>query len=186
MKLGFNDQHLDDSARSDIRMYMPLMKYIAAGSSFILEIGVDGGNGSTRAFSQGLQLRDSPRNLHISVDLNTNAPTIEKPSDSWWHMVHGDSADPATADRVAEICGDRKADVIFIDSLHTEEHMAKELEVWKRFSDCQTLWLFHDTWQDGSFGAVTPAITKFAAAEGYEFADFCQESHGFGLMRKKR
>ena len=155
---------------------------VKASNGFVIELGVYTGRSSTVAIQKGLV--DAPDPLHISVDI-LDRMTWE-PDVPWWHKIIADDTSPSTRDQAAAIAGDRKAGVIFIDTLHGYDQMKAELELWSPLGDENTVFLFHDTWEYGGYnGHMNAAIVEFAAATGREFIDWRQLDHGLGLMRKK-
>jgi cephalosporin hydroxylase len=48
-------------------------------------------------------------------------------------LVEGDSTDPAIVGQVARLIGDSKPVLVILDSCHTAEHVARELECYSRF-----------------------------------------------------
>ncbi len=172
----------------DMIVHMPFLEECASKAGVIVEIGVGHGNGSTRAFARGLERSEFsplpyPGKLHILVDWDLERPQV-KPMNSFWHEVHGPSEDIRTVQAVAEILDGRKADIIFIDTIHTYEQMELELPLWSALAGPDTLWIAHDTWMFQVWNHMSVAIQEFARANGWEFVDYDQASHGLGLMRK--
>jgi len=62
--------------------------------------------------------------------------------------------------------------------------MAMELPIWNLLAGPHTLWVAHDTWMFGVWNHMSEAMKEFANANGWEFVDYNQASHGLGLMRK--
>lgn len=176
--------------QDDMVVHMPFLEECASKAGVIVEIGVGHGNGSTRAFARGLERSEVPDKLHIGVDIDPERPQI-KPTYDFWHEVHEASEDPASVQMARYYLqserryAHRKADIIFIDTVHTYEQMALELPLWERIAGPNTLWIFHDTWMFGVYNHMTEAIKEFAAANGWQFEDYSRESHGLGLMRRK-
>lgn len=168
---------------SDIAYHMPFLEECASKVGTVVEIGVGHGNGSTRAFSRGLERSTHFGKYHIGVDCDEERPQV-KPSYSYWHEVHGSSEDINTRIAVQNILGDRYADIIFIDTIHTYEQMAQELPIWTRIAGPGTLWIFHDTWMFGVYNHMTEAIKEFAT-NGWEYLDQSRLAHGLGVLRHK-
>lgn len=167
----------------DIAALMPDLERFASSASFILEIGTGHGNGSTRAFTKGIEESPQIDKLYISVEWQP-AKFYERPNLWYWHLVVGDSRDEHTLFDVVEICEIKKADIIFIDTHHTYEQMQQELEVWKWLAGKNTRWLFHDTWMMGEYNHMTDAIKEFCVRNpGWEYSDYRTDSHGLGMMR---
>lgn len=170
--------------RDDIKDLLPLIKKLSKKASFILEIGCAFGDGSMQAFSEVLSKSKKKDKLYISVDLEDNLLEDMVPEFPYWHLVLGDSREESTKKNVKKICGDRKADIIFIDTEHNYEIMEKELPNWEELSHESTIWLFHDTWMMGSYNRMTDAIKSFAAKHNWVYIDISKENNGLGAMVK--
>lgn len=173
-----------------IENFMPIMEEYASKSAYVLEIGCGTGDGSTTSFTQGLEKRGGDDRLYISVDNNYDPNSVFqlfsqfRPNVPYWHFVSGDSTKPETREAVEQIAGERKPDIIFIDTIHDYEHMSRELAVWGSYAHDGTIWLFHDTYMFGVYNHMTEAIKGFAQANGWEYWDISTEMHGFGGMRR--
>lgn len=86
----------------------------------ILELGVQSGK-STKLFLNALQ--DSERGALISVDIDDCAHVANS---SKWTFVRSDSTDVQKIIQKAPIL-EKGIDILFVDSLHTPEHVQKEL-----------------------------------------------------------
>ena len=171
------------SDQPDIAYHMPLLEELASKAAFVLELGVGNGNGSTRAFVRGLTRSPHEDRLLVSVEFDRSQPE-ERPDVPWWHIVYGDSRNSNTLRKVAEVCGGRVPDILFIDTDHTYDQMKCELEVWPKIADAHTVWLFHDTFMFDLYNHMTDAIKEYAASAGLTFFDLTHESHGLGMMKK--
>lgn len=170
------------SDEPDIAMHMPALEVAASTARFIIELGCGDGNGSLRALARGF--RRSPRaELYCSVDLRIDRPKSDQPTEAWWHLIHGDTADKATMEQAEILAGEQlDADLIFIDTNHTYEHLARELELWSYLAEEGTTWLFHDTWMNGQYNPMTDAIKDFAGRKGLTYSDLSRECNGLGMM----
>jgi cephalosporin hydroxylase len=171
----------------DIAPHMAMLEEFASKAGFILEIGCGAGNGSCRAFRRGLAGSPiSPElKLHISIDINTEHPAYDRPTEPYWFKVDGDSRNYATFEKVLDILNSSvplTPDIIFIDTDHTYEQMKAELELWDRIATSHTIWLFHDTFMGGPYNHMTDAIKEYAAAHGLVYKDLATHSHGLGWM----
>lgn len=166
----------------DIANYITILRDYALRSSFVLELGPAKGNGSTKAFEEGLNESDRENKLFISVDRQDYMEI--KPTAPFWHLVLGDSREVETLKKVEKIAHGRKADLIFIDTHHTYEQMKQELSVWNTMAHDKTWWLFHDTYMMGEYNKMTDAIKEFSNTAGYKYRDISAEAHGLGLMEK--
>lgn len=165
--------------REDILLHMPVISKLVRGKKVILEIAPDTGNGSTRAIANGI----SSEAIWISVDITDHIMEELRPTFSNWHMVVGDSREATTANKVKEILGNRKADFIFIDTIHDKGFLAKELGVWAELATPDTLWAFHDTWISGQYNPMTDAAKEFAQQfPQWEYRDLSTECNGFGAL----
>ena len=169
--------------QTDMAYHMPFLETMAAHSGVVLEIGCGHGNGSTRAFTRGLR-RSAHRLHHVIVDIDPERPE-EMPLNDLYAVtkVTGDSRDPRVANTAARALADFYPDIIFIDTVHTYEQLAAELEVWRPLACKDTLWVFHDTWMFGSYNTMTNAIKEFCERyPEWHFIDHTRQSHGLGLM----
>jgi len=175
--------------RTDIVLHMPVIEDYASKSSFVLELGCDTGNGSTRAIARGLLRSSADDKLHIGVDLNNIAlvPDLgDNMIEPWWHYVVGDTRDERTLEKVKAIAGDRKADLIFIDTDHTYDCMKAELSLWENLAKDTTIWLFHDTWMLGAYNHMTDAIIQFSESNPqWKYVDLSRENNGLGALFPK-
>jgi cephalosporin hydroxylase len=171
---------------ADINNYMPLLEEYASQAAYILEMGVGEMDGSTVAFTKGLERRGGADRMYISIDNDGgHAPEANYPQVPYWVFLVGDSRDPLTRSAIQRWAEDRKPDLIFIDTHHVYEHMEQELKVWGSYAHDKTLWLFHDTYMFGPRNHMVDAIQEWADANGWEYFDIRTDQHGLGGMRKK-
>ncbi len=174
----------------DMEYHMPLLEELASKASVVIEIGVGKGNGSTRAFRNGLKKSIATYKAHICVDQELLNPR-ERPAQDYARIVYGRSQDSMTVKVASAVLQDViglkiPADIIFIDTDHTYEQLATELELWSVFAGPQTVWLFHDIFMGGGFNAMTNAITDYAAANPqWEYTAITLECHGLGMLKYK-
>lgn len=173
---------------ADFILHAPVLRSMVHG--FVIELGPNTGDSSTRAINYGLKdwyghtetYQGEP--LHVAVDYIDNL--LVRPTDPWFHLVVGDSRDAATMEAVKEIAENRKANVIFIDTIHQYEFLKRELEVWLEMANSETVWLFHDTWMLGTYNYMTEAIIEFAEAHPeWEYVELSRECNGFGMLRPR-
>ena len=158
---------------------MPTISTLVSTKKVILEIAPDFGNGSTRAILNGI----SPEALWVSVDITDHISKDCRPKISNWFMVTGDSREPSTVNKVGKILKEKKADFIFIDTIHDKDFLAKELVAWSVLADENTVWTFHDTWMMGNYNPMTDAIKEFAIKNPqWMYADLSKECNGFGAL----
>jgi cephalosporin hydroxylase len=168
---------------SNIIEHIPFLKYMASKASRILELGVETGNGSTRAFDEGFGTNDEGL-VWIGVDRNI-PPNM--PADKRFKFIQGDTTSPDTLWKVSYELSEYSpvADMIFIDTHHTEEQINKELRLWCRLANnMATTWIFHDTWMNGSYNTMTDVIKQFAVLNGYRYMDYSKTCNGLGVMTK--
>jgi cephalosporin hydroxylase len=174
-------------SRYDIDNYMPILKQMAKDcrGGFVLELGIGQADGSTKAFMEGLEERESLQYpLMISVDFQVDFELFKLSWIPYWFFVEGDTRKRETVEEVEQLSAQRRPDIIFIDTEHSYEHIAEELETWKSLADDHTVWLFHDTYMFGNYNKMTDAIKEFALREGWEYVDLDTGAHGLGMMRR--
>lgn len=173
--------------------HMPFLEHLASQCNTILEIGCGHGNGSTRAFERGMKALGSepapyPPKLHLIVDVDPERPQIRPTNTKHYKckVVTGDSRARDTYERVLTESEDDLIDLVYIDTEHTYEVMKAELANWGPLLSRNTLVVFHDTWMFGAYNHMTDAIREWANERDWEFNDFTEVSHGFGLLLHKR
>lgn len=165
---------------TDIANYMPKLREYAKNARYVLELGPAKGNGSTKAFYEGLCQAGGDDLLLISVD---RVDYMEfKPPAPWFHLVMGDSRSLETLYEVQKVSKKRTPDIIFIDTHHTPEQMADELKVWPDIAGENTIFLFHDTYMMGKYNPMTDVIKKFCTDCGWIYKDISMEAHGLAAM----
>ncbi len=174
----------------DMEYHMPLLEDLASKASVVIEIGVGKGNGSTRAFRNGLKKSIATYKAHICVDQELLNPR-ERPAQDYARIVYGRSQDPMTVKVASAVLQDviglkMPADIIFIDTDHTYEQMATELGLWSVFAGPQTVWLAHDIFMGGQRNVMTDALKDYCIAHPeWEYTDVTLECHGLGMMKRK-
>ena len=110
-----------DSLHFHAKHYLTMHSYVASlKSPTILELGVQSGR-STKLFLNALQ--DGDDGALVSVDIDDCSSVASSPK---WTFVRSNSADTRHILREAPILSEG-IDILFIDSLHTTEHVQKEL-----------------------------------------------------------
>ena len=167
--------------REDIKLHMDTLSQFAFRALEIVEIGPDLGNGSTRAIGAGVTSWKTVS--WITVDIDDHILPECRPTYPNWHMVVGDSREPSTVDTVSTLLSSGFADLIFIDTIHDKEFLAKELDVWRAIALPSTVWLFHDTWMLGKYNTMTDAIKEFAQKNPWwKYVDISTECNGLGAL----
>ena len=186
-KYGIDDLDiLDDSGvRPDMYAHMNYLMELASKSAFVIELGIEYGNGSTKAFSWGMRKSEKEPKLMISVDIENKLTDYRIPTEPWWNLIIGNSASSETIEKVVPLVPEGlKADIIFVDSEHTEGHVMMELDLWSKFADDKTVWLFHDV-HDGKGPEIINAINRFAEEKGLTFELISTHCTGLGKLFKK-
>lgn len=184
IELAYSGGHL---YTSNIVMHIPMLRYLASRARFIIELGLETGEGSTLAFAEGFSINKDGIGW-VGVDIDTSQlrikPDIIEPRFS---LVQGDTTKRETVEVVQEFMHKQMtgmADLIFIDTHHTEEQMSKELEIWPDLSSRDTTWVFHDTWMEGHYNTMTDVIKEFARERGLRYLDYSRENNGLGMVFK--
>lgn len=175
-------------AGSDILLHLPVLEYLGSIVETIVEFGVRDGH-STLAFLAGLsgvtKKPSSSRVLHsFDIELTpfVNRILSVSPLPVQWNFQVLDTGDQASAHLVPE------ADLFFIDTLHTAEHVRKELRL--HGHKAKQYIAFHDTSTCGEYdlsgpnpGAIgiLPAIREFLA-ENPEWRVFYRSELCNGLL----
>lgn len=164
---------------------MPVLEELASYCDSLVEIGCGHGNGSTRSFERGLKRSITTGCArHYMVDIDPDRPHI-KPE-----VIHG-SYHPSyycldsSKERMPADISWFLADLLYIDTEHTYEHLNKELDLWFALENEYMLYVFHDTWMFGQYNPMTDAI-KERAHSGWTYLDWTKESHGLGMLVHSR
>jgi len=180
---------------SNIYMHVPVLRYLASRARCIIELGLETGMGSTKAFAEGFAMNPD-RLAWVGVDKDLSQLKF-KPEEERLFLLEGDTTSQEMVQIAWEILQtpirfeERKItitpqspDLIFIDTHHTVEQMTKELAIWKMLSDADTTWVFHDTWMEGHYNPMTDVIKQFAAERGLRYLDYSRENNGLGMVFK--
>jgi hypothetical protein len=97
----------------------------------VVEIGVM--NGHQRKFWEKLL-----KARYIGIDKAPHSPA----------EVHGDSGNPKTREKVMELSGNRRPDILFVDGNHSYGGVKADWENWKDALNPQGFLCFHDTHHD--------------------------------------
>lgn len=170
--------------RSDIDLHMSKLQKMAELFPVIIEVGVQWGNGSTRAFKNGFGNNKSDDRLFISIDINYEIDDKDKPAFDFWHFILGDSTSEPVLEQTRKLLNDRKANIIFIDSNHTYDQVKKEIEAYKQFGNKDTIWLFHDTYLGGNEHELRKGIIE-SCPETHEYQDISIDCNGLGALLPK-
>lgn len=165
---------------ADMIVHMPFLVEQAKQSSVIVELGVYRGEGSTAALSYGLSLSPFEDKLMISIDLEDRI--MIRPSYSYWKSLLGDSREMTTLEKAKELIGNRKVDIIYIDTTHSYKQLLQELRVWDNLATDETIFIFHDVWMEGRYNDMTRAIMELAVWKDWVFEYVTKESCGMGIL----
>jgi len=161
---------------------MDLMYELAKSCKVVIELGAHHGGGSTRAIWEGIKVNPKAE-VWISVDIRDSIFAENRPTIPLWHFVKGDDRKVGTLEEARVFLGGKKADLIFIDTVHTYEHMKDELALWVEVAAPDCVWAFHDTWMGGQYNHMTDAIREFAVRSGcWRYVDKETQDQGFGML----
>ena len=160
--------HLDHW--SDIQSHLPFLFEQAKGK--VLEFGVRDGV-STAALLAGVETKGGHL---ISVDINQACQThfLGHPA---WRFMQGDSIDSRLALELAPFL-DGGIDVLFLDTLHTYDHVLAELILWGTYVRAGGVILIHDAI---TFEGVKQAILEYATIKRLPFS-IRDGSNGLGVI----
>jgi hypothetical protein len=177
-----------DPPRSDIVLHLPVLEFFAAKCRTVVEFGVRDGH-STTAFLHGLGLSGSADALLVSCDIDR--PSVEKTFHAMtlpahWSVLQMDTGAESEAYRVPE------CDLLFVDTLHTAVHVARELRLHGR--KARKYLVFHDTATCGEFDrsgpdprapGILPAVRDFRAAfDDYRVAYETDACNGLLILER--
>ncbi|MBE3143847.1 MAG: cephalosporin hydroxylase family protein [Planctomycetes bacterium] len=103
-------------------------------SDLIIETGIAHG-GSLVFYASMLQLLGRGMVLGVDVDIRSHnySEIINHPMAGRVQMIEGSSIDSRTIDKIRAVAEKHDAVLVCLDSLHTHEHVAKELELYSDF-----------------------------------------------------
>jgi len=165
---------------ADMIIHMPYLVKRAKKASYIIEIGVYRGEGSTAALSYGLNLSKKQDKLMISIDLEDRM--IFKPTLNYWSFLQGNSMNIYTVYDVKRISANRVPDIIYIDTTHNYNQLKKELCLWKDIIGEETILIFHDIWMEGKYNPMSKAIQELSVEKNWVFEIITKESCGLGIL----
>ena len=184
---GIDDTNLldDIGIANDISEVMPFLMEQASKVGTIVELGVQYGNGSTKALTWGLRKSSAENKLMVSVDLEKNFTDYRIPTDSWWHFIQGSSIDSSTLLSVGTLLNGQKIGLIFFDTDHNPDQIIAELNAWIPYCDENTIYIFHDTAALEMFPGYTDAIIKWANDNNLLYTIVSSNGQGLSIVTKK-
>jgi len=168
---------------SDIVLHLPVLEYYASLCDHVTELGTREGQ-STVALVAGckgeVHSYDICRSAFVDMFEGMNKP-------SRWFFHQGDTTDPTL--------GITDTDMLFVDTLHTYDHVTKELALWWR--KARKFLAFHDTFTCGQFDlsgpdphakGILPAIEEFLAyyPDEYETVYRTDCNDGLWVLKRRR
>lgn len=151
---------------SDIQGHLEFLRDVAKG--FVVECGVRSGV-STAALLAGV-VKNGGR--LVSIDVDHCQSIFEGHPD--WTFIRGSSIDPNTLPVV-----DVLFDVVFLDTLHTYEHVKAELELWGPRVAPGGMILVHDV---DTFKGAGDAVSEWVAARKLDY-QIRHGSNGLGVVK---
>lgn len=128
-----------------------------------------------------------PDARYIGVDILTvdspevsDAPALrDAVAEFGLEMVHGNTNDPSTGERVHQMIGDERADYLFVDASHDTDSVIKDFNVWSPYTKRVG---FHDVHNPMVYAAWIEICGFFR--EGPRSAALWKEvsGHGIGLV----
>lgn len=114
----------------------------------IIETGI--AHGGSIIFSAGMQEMMNIENGHvIGIDIDIrehNKKEIENhPMSKRMTMFEGSCLDPKIIDNVSKIASEHKTIMVVLDSLHTHDHVLKELNIYSKFVSLDSYLILPDT-----------------------------------------
>ncbi len=143
------------ATQSDIQHHLPLLHASAHGR--VVECGTRGGV-STAALLAGVEARGGRL---VSIDIDDCSGHFA--GHPLWAFVQGSSVDARTV-RLLQEADALPADVLFLDTLHTYEHVSAELSLWADHVVPGGVILIHDP---ETFPGVRRAIMEFCEGRGW-------------------
>jgi hypothetical protein len=181
VSIGPNELATQSLVFSDIVLHLPVLEYYASLCEHVTEFGVREGS-STVALIAGC------KGVVHSYDIN-NSPArhfleaMELPCKWYFHQAD-------TGDKTLDI---EVTDMLFVDTLHTYEHVKKELAIHGR--KARKYLAFHDTFTCGKFDisgdnpsavGILPAIEEFLSQYPDEYRTVYRTDRNNGLWVLER
>lgn len=155
---------------SDIQHHIPTLFGFAQGN--IVELGTRSGV-STAAFLAGVEGRGG---FVTSVDIDPQSAQVAKGHPNW-DFVQGDTTDPVV---VASVKAGGPIDLLLVDTLHNEDHVARELALWSPLVRPGGRICVHDT---ETFPGVRTAVERFVEQSGWT-AVYVLPGNGMAILER--
>jgi cephalosporin hydroxylase len=141
--------------QTDIRHHLPLLRSL--GQGLVVECGVRSGQ-STSALLAGVEQQGG---MLVSIDTADSSHLFR--DHPRWSFLQGDSTSP---DTIAVLRSELPQPIttLLLDTLHTYEHVAAELELWHPEVAPGGHIVVHDT---ESFPGVRRAVEEFCTRKGW-------------------
>jgi len=132
---------------SDLMAYSDLICQIRP--EVIIETGTN--YGGLAVFFATLLEKVNPKGTVITVDISsekwlgtTTSGTVNPELLAKIVFIQGDSVSEATIEKIRKLAGDKKG-LVILDSLHTREHVLKEMKLYSRFVAPNSYLIVNDT-----------------------------------------
>lgn len=159
---------------TDINEHVGTLMALSGSCAQVVELGVCLGTSTLSFLAGGCDKLDS-----WDIDKTHMVDKIKAAAGDRWTFHHDDSRDPAVPE----------CDMLFIDSLHTREHLASELDM--HHAKAKTFIVMHDTSEFGERGqdggpGLRLAIIDFLLEHPDEWrvSDHYPNCHGLTVLRR--
>lgn len=144
---------------------------------FIVETGTYKG-GSSLYFAMILeQLGNNGKVITVDIDPRIEAASKFPIFKERVEVIKGDSVSPEVIDRIAKQVKGHTV-LVTLDSLHTRDHVFKELQLYAKFVSLNSYLIVQDTNINGH-----PVLTKFGPGPWEAVEDFLRENQDFQIDR---
>lgn len=160
------------NSQSDIQHHLPLLYALSSGN--VVELGTRTGV-STAALLAGVE-RNGGHVWSVDVDPQSAQVAAGHPE---WTFVQASSTDLSTVKALKKAL---PCDLLLIDTLHTEDHVAAELSIWAQHVRPGGSICIHDT---ETFPGVRVAAEAFCADKGWRVT-FVRPCNGMAVIEVPR
>jgi cephalosporin hydroxylase len=168
---------------SDIVLHLPVLQYYSSLCQHVTEFGVREGC-STVALISGCRMGEVHSYDIVDTPVRPKLEQMALPCS--WHFHQGDTGDPALPAQ--------ETDLLFLDTLHTHEHLSKELAHHGRkarkfliFHDTHTCGYRDESGPDPTALGIVPAIQEFLDRYpgGYRTVYRTSENNGLWVLERR-